>query len=378
MSAVLILALFVPLLDPHPALGAADPGFKPETRELLPYGATGFRYLVIGSNALPPKGWETSGFSDWSWKTGTAGFGSSGFCPDPAKLYCNPPACALQHAVGTVWQPNSRLLLRRKVKIPQGATSVRLLVAVDNDVIGVFLNGKAVPGYHYHEGCPTRDQFRFDIPSALVKPGMNLLAVQMQDRGGESFADVSLLADFPMTAKTVPVCSPKQIWTWKFIHDQQQGLAGKDVAGHRIGSYPAERTFLSIDTWFPRSGYKETLCGQLHHFNFYHSGIGNEDDWNNYLLPNLSHQTLLFEPVDSDSQAVFAQLDVQAHDKVKLVFAGRWDDSSLHDSQVSPKASLVYKVNPNHTLRLTYNEAFQVANDLAAVATTHHQPRQGR
>ena len=52
----------------------------------------------------------------------------------------------------------------------------------------------------------------------------------------------------------------------------------------------------------------------------------------------------MFQPVDSDSQAVFAQVDVQAHDKVKLVFAGRWDDSSLHDSQVSPKASVVYSV----------------------------------
>lgn len=297
LSAALILALIGPFLGPHAALAGVDPGFKPETRELLPYEAQGFRYLVIGSNALPPKGWETAGFNDSGWKTGAAGFGSEGYCPDPTKLQCTPPACALEHSVGTFWQPNSRLLLRRKVEIPQGAKSVRLLVAVDNDVLGVFLNGKAVPGYHYHEGCPTRDQFRFDIPSALVKPGMNLLAVQLQDRGGASFADVSLLADYPLTTKTVPVCSTKQTWTWKFINEQQQGLAGKDLAGHRIGGYPAERTFLSIDTWYPRSGYKETLCGQLHHFNFYHSGIANEDDWNNYFKPNLSHQTLLFEPL---------------------------------------------------------------------------------
>jgi len=80
------------------------------------------------------------------------------------------------------------------------------------------------------------------------------------------------------------------------------------------------------------------------------------------LDPATGSQTLMFRPVDSDSQAVFAQVDVRVHDKVKLVFAGRFDDSSLHDSQVSPKASVVYNVNQDHTLRATYNEAFQVAN----------------
>lgn len=73
-------------------------------------------------------------------------------------------------------------------------------------------------------------------------------------------------------------------------------------------------------------------------------------------------QTLVFEPVDSDSQAVFAQVDFDLSDKIKLVLAGRYDESSLHDSQFSPKGSLVYRVNSNNTLRLSYNEAFQVAN----------------
>lgn len=78
--------------------------------------------------------------------------------------------------------------------------------------------------------------------------------------------------------------------------------------------------------------------------------------------PKTGRQTLLFEPVDSDSQAVYSQLDWSASDKVKLVVAGRWDDSDLHPSQFSPKASVVYSVTPDQTLRLTYNEAFQVGN----------------
>ena len=77
---------------------------------------------------------------------------------------------------------------------------------------------------------------------------------------------------------------------------------------------------------------------------------------------NQGIQTLVFAPVDHDFQGVYAQVDFDLTDAVKLVLAGRWDDSSLHDSQVSPKAALVWSVNSNNTLRFSYNSAFQVAN----------------
>lgn len=73
-------------------------------------------------------------------------------------------------------------------------------------------------------------------------------------------------------------------------------------------------------------------------------------------------QTLIFAPVETDATAVFAQADFQISDSLKLVLAGRWDDSDLHDAQVSPKAAFVWAINNNHTLRLSYNEAFQVGN----------------
>ena len=78
--------------------------------------------------------------------------------------------------------------------------------------------------------------------------------------------------------------------------------------------------------------------------------------------PTTGQQTLMFEPVDADYQSVFGQLDWKLSQEIKLVFAGRWDDSSLYDAQVSPKAAFVWNFVPDHTLRLTYNEAFQVAN----------------
>ncbi len=73
-------------------------------------------------------------------------------------------------------------------------------------------------------------------------------------------------------------------------------------------------------------------------------------------------QTLLYEPLDNDSTAVYAQMDWQATDTLKLVLASRYDDSSLHEPQWSPKAALVWSATPEHTFRLTYNQAFQVPN----------------
>ena len=73
-------------------------------------------------------------------------------------------------------------------------------------------------------------------------------------------------------------------------------------------------------------------------------------------------QTLIFRPVESDASAVFGQVDFLVSDSLKLVVAARYDESSLHDSQVSPKAALVWSINSNHTMRFSYNEAFQVAN----------------
>jgi iron complex outermembrane receptor protein len=74
-------------------------------------------------------------------------------------------------------------------------------------------------------------------------------------------------------------------------------------------------------------------------------------------------QTLLKTPArKEDQQAAFGQLDYAFTDKLKAVVAARVDESTLHDTQVSPKGSLVYSFTPNHTLRLTYNQAFQVPN----------------
>ncbi|MEE8411650.1 MAG: TonB-dependent receptor, partial [Acidobacteriota bacterium] len=78
--------------------------------------------------------------------------------------------------------------------------------------------------------------------------------------------------------------------------------------------------------------------------------------------PATGRQSLLFAPVDGDFSALFGQADYRFTKTLKGVLAARWDDSSLHSAQLSPKAALVWNPAPDQTVRLTYNEAFQVAS----------------
>jgi outer membrane receptor protein involved in Fe transport len=73
-------------------------------------------------------------------------------------------------------------------------------------------------------------------------------------------------------------------------------------------------------------------------------------------------QTVVVEEIDTDRQAIFTQFDWEQNEHLSFVLAGRMDWNTLHDPQFSPKAAMVYSINPNHSFRFTYNEAFQVAN----------------
>ncbi len=59
---------------------------------------------------------------------------------------------------------------------------------------------------------------------------------------------------------------------------------------------------------------------------------------------------------------LYSQLEYKITDDLKTVVAGRWDRSTLHNSQFSPKVALVWTMLPGHTLRATFNKAFQAPN----------------
>jgi outer membrane receptor protein involved in Fe transport len=73
-------------------------------------------------------------------------------------------------------------------------------------------------------------------------------------------------------------------------------------------------------------------------------------------------QTLLTMPVGAKIGAVFGQLDWQALPRLRFVVASRVDASTVHDTQLSPKAAAVYDLSEHQSVRLTFNRAFQVAN----------------
>ena len=70
-------------------------------------------------------------------------------------------------------------------------------------------------------------------------------------------------------------------------------------------------------------------------------------------------QTIFFEPVSSDRAAVFGQVDYDLTDRLKGVVSLRFDDATVHEARLSPRAAVVYSAAPGHTVRFSYGEAFQ-------------------
>jgi iron complex outermembrane receptor protein len=77
--------------------------------------------------------------------------------------------------------------------------------------------------------------------------------------------------------------------------------------------------------------------------------------------PNGFH-TLMPEAKEEKQQAVFGQLEFDITNNLKVLGAARWDDSTLHEAQFSPKGAIVYSFAQNHSIRYGYNEAFQRPN----------------
>jgi hypothetical protein len=75
----------------------------------------------------------------------------------------------------------------------------------------------------------------------------------------------------------------------------------------------------------------------------------------NSINEDTGKQTVIWEPVTTNREALFTQVDWSANKYLKLVFAGRVDWSTLHKAYFSPKAALVYNINSTNSLRITYN-----------------------
>jgi outer membrane receptor for ferrienterochelin and colicins len=89
-----------------------------------------------------------------------------------------------------------------------------------------------------------------------------------------------------------------------------------------------------------------------------------------FVVAGISHRivsidtenTLMENSRNDNSSGVFAQIEYKFLNNLKLVAAARWDRNSLHPSQFSPKAAAVWSFLADHTLRATFNKAFQPPN----------------
>lgn len=72
--------------------------------------------------------------------------------------------------------------------------------------------------------------------------------------------------------------------------------------------------------------------------------------------------TLMLSPRKDNASGVYAQLEYVPAEQWKFVGATRWDRSSLHDDQISPKIAVVWSPTKSHSFRATYNQAFQAPN----------------
>lgn len=60
--------------------------------------------------------------------------------------------------------------------------------------------------------------------------------------------------------------------------------------------------------------------------------------------------------------SAYGQLEFDATSRLRLVGALRWDTGNLFDARFSPKAAIVYSPNVRHSVRFTFNQAFQTPN----------------
>lgn len=72
--------------------------------------------------------------------------------------------------------------------------------------------------------------------------------------------------------------------------------------------------------------------------------------------------TLMLEKHNDNMSGVYGQFEYHVLDNLKAVAAARWDRSTLYSGQFSPKGALVWSIESTHSLRLTYNRAFQSPN----------------
>lgn len=150
--------------------------------DLVPYQATGWRYMQVWSNdPLAGEFWRLD-FDDSGWPTGQGGFGNDYPCP-------------ISTTVHTQWAAYTEMLLRRQF-IADSLEPISIRFAIDNDAL-IYVNGVLIASAT-HEWCPELDDFNVIVPDGVIVAGENTLAVRAIDRGGLAYIDVRVAIATPI------------------------------------------------------------------------------------------------------------------------------------------------------------------------------------
>jgi len=149
---------------------------------------------------------------------------------------------------------------------------------------------------------------------------------------------------------------------------------------------PFWRTAYTGENFFFQADYTGRTTGGPVHQRSLSSGASFEEDSDTYNMQAQTNFDILddnvrfvagisqrFQSVDTretltpddyfDNQTgVYGQVDIKLGEKLSLVGAARIDRSTLHDTEFSPKAAIVFSPSKSHSFRGTVNRAFQTPN----------------
>lgn len=186
----LCLSTPTPSINPTPTVSTI-------ATDILPYLTSGYKYKVV--NQGERVGFEKPNYDDSDFNLGDAAFGSiPNWCQN------------IDRNIKTNWPINTDILLRKEFTLLPETKNVKIGVAVDN-AAQVFVNGDEVSaGMQNREWCANNDDFIFDVPDNILKPGVNLLAVRGRDFGSVSYLDIRIVASGPvsLTPTSIPFPTP--------------------------------------------------------------------------------------------------------------------------------------------------------------------------
>jgi hypothetical protein len=182
--------------DPRAVGGAVRAGAltyvsTTSSQVLVPWSASGWKYLANGSNQ--GTGWRTDGFNVSAWPTGTAelGYGDG----DEATVV---PIVDVSSANGV--QKPATYYFRRTFNVTNANQITSLsLVAEFDDAFAVYLNGTRVggnlpinPAYNYYSGATGEDSLQtISVPPSLLRNGSNTIAIEIHQANSSS-SDMSM------------------------------------------------------------------------------------------------------------------------------------------------------------------------------------------